>query len=41
MSYYSSPNSLQVQFIPSCGHLPHVERPKQFVSIVNEFLGNL
>jgi pimeloyl-ACP methyl ester carboxylesterase len=30
-----------LKLIPSCGHLPHVERPKQFVSIVNEFLRNL
>jgi len=30
-----------LKFIPSCGHLPHVEQPKQFVSIIEEFLGDL
>ena len=25
--------------IPDCGHLPHVEQPKRFVSILGEFLG--
>jgi 2-hydroxy-6-oxonona-2,4-dienedioate hydrolase len=29
-----------LELIPSCGHLPHVEQPKQFVSILNEFLGD-
>lgn len=24
--------------IPDCGHLPHVEQPKRFVSILGEFL---
>jgi pimeloyl-ACP methyl ester carboxylesterase len=30
-----------LKYIPNCGHLPHVERPKQFVSILSEFLGGL
>lgn len=30
-----------LKFIPNCGHLPHVEQPKQFVSILKEFLGDL
>ena len=28
-----------LKLIPSCGHLPHVEQPKRFVSILSEFLG--
>jgi pimeloyl-ACP methyl ester carboxylesterase len=27
-----------LKLIPNCGHLPHVEQPKRFVSILNEFL---
>jgi len=27
--------------ISSCGHLPHVEQPKQFVTILSEFVGGL
>jgi pimeloyl-ACP methyl ester carboxylesterase len=30
-----------LKLILSCGHLPHVEQPKRFVSIVSEFLGGL
>ena len=30
-----------LKLIPSCGHLPHVEQPKRFVSILGEFLGSL
>ena len=30
-----------LKLIPSCGHLPHVEQPKRFISIVDEFLGGL
>jgi pimeloyl-ACP methyl ester carboxylesterase len=30
-----------LKLIPSCGHLPHVEQPKRFVSILSEFLGGL
>jgi 4,5:9,10-diseco-3-hydroxy-5,9,17-trioxoandrosta-1(10),2-diene-4-oate hydrolase len=30
-----------LKLIPNCGHLPHVERPKRFVSILSEFLGGL
>lgn len=30
-----------LQLIPSCGHLPHVEQPKRFVSILSEFIGSL
>ena len=29
-----------LELIPSCGHLPHVERPERFVSIVDGFLQN-
>jgi len=28
-----------LEIIPDCGHLPHVEQPKRFVSILSEFLG--
>ena len=28
----------QVAIIPDCGHLPHIERPADFVDIVNRFL---
>jgi 2-hydroxy-6-oxonona-2,4-dienedioate hydrolase len=28
-----------LELIPNCGHLPHVEKPKQFVSILEQFLG--
>ena len=28
-----------LKLIPSCGHLPHVEQPRRFVSILDEFLG--
>ena len=27
-----------LELIPDCGHLPHVERPKRFVSALEEFL---
>ncbi len=27
-----------LELIPNCGHLPHVEQPKQFVSTLREFL---
>lgn len=27
-----------LKLIPHCGHLPHVEQPKRFVSLLNEFL---
>ena len=30
-----------LKLIPSRGHLPHVEQPKRFVSILSEFLGGL
>jgi 2-hydroxy-6-oxonona-2,4-dienedioate hydrolase len=30
-----------LRFIPNCGHLPHVEQPKRFVSILENFLGGL
>ncbi len=30
-----------LKLIPSCGHLAHVEQPKRFVSILDEFLGGL
>jgi pimeloyl-ACP methyl ester carboxylesterase len=30
-----------LKLIPSCGHLPHVEQPKRFVSILSEFLEGL
>ncbi len=30
-----------LKLIPNCGHLPHVEQPKRFVSILSEFLGGL
>jgi len=30
-----------LKYIPNCGHLPHVEQPKRFVAIVDEFLGGL
>ncbi len=30
-----------LELIPSCGHLPHVEQPERFVSILSEFLGGL
>jgi pimeloyl-ACP methyl ester carboxylesterase len=30
-----------IEFISNCGHLPHVEQPKRFVSILDEFLGRL
>ena len=26
-------------FIPDCGHMPHIERPDQFVTVLDEFLG--
>jgi 4,5:9,10-diseco-3-hydroxy-5,9,17-trioxoandrosta-1(10),2-diene-4-oate hydrolase len=29
-----------LELIPNCGHLPHVERPERFVSIVDGFLRN-
>jgi pimeloyl-ACP methyl ester carboxylesterase len=29
-----------LELIPSCGHLPHVEQPKRFVSILGGFLGD-
>ena len=28
-----------LEFIPNCGHLPHVEQPERFVSILGDFLG--
>jgi 4,5:9,10-diseco-3-hydroxy-5,9,17-trioxoandrosta-1(10),2-diene-4-oate hydrolase len=28
-----------LRLVPGCGHLPHVEKAKQFVSILDEFLG--
>ena len=34
-------NKGTLKLIPSCGHLPHVEQPKHFVSIFSEFLGDL
>jgi len=30
-----------LKLIPNCGHLPHVEQPKRFVSILGGFLGDL
>jgi pimeloyl-ACP methyl ester carboxylesterase len=27
-----------LELIPNCGHLPHVEQPKRFVSTLEEFL---
>ena len=30
-----------LKLIPNCGHLPHVEQPKRFVSILDAFLGGL
>ncbi|MCA1838371.1 MAG: alpha/beta fold hydrolase, partial [Actinobacteria bacterium] len=27
-----------LKLIPNCGHLPHVEQPKQFTSILGDFL---
>ncbi len=30
-----------LKLISSCGHLPHVEQPKRFISILNEFVGDL
>jgi pimeloyl-ACP methyl ester carboxylesterase len=30
-----------LKLISSCGHLPHVEQPKRFVSILSRFLGDL
>lgn len=30
-----------LKLIPSCGHLPHVEQPERFVSILSEFLGTV
>ncbi len=30
-----------LKLIPNCGHLPHVERPKRFVSILGGFLGSV
>jgi pimeloyl-ACP methyl ester carboxylesterase len=30
-----------LELILNCGHLPHVEQPKRFVSNIDEFLGNL
>jgi pimeloyl-ACP methyl ester carboxylesterase len=30
-----------LKLIPNCGHLPHVEQPKQFISILSGFLGAL
>jgi len=30
-----------LRLIPSCGHLPHVEQPERFVSILSEFVGSL
>jgi pimeloyl-ACP methyl ester carboxylesterase len=29
-----------LELIPNCGHLPHVERPERFVSIVDGFVRN-
>jgi 4,5:9,10-diseco-3-hydroxy-5,9,17-trioxoandrosta-1(10),2-diene-4-oate hydrolase len=28
-----------LELIPNCGHLPHVEQPERFVSILGDFLG--
>ncbi len=28
-----------LELIPNCGHLPHVEQPERFVSILGAFLG--
>ncbi|HLL39890.1 MAG TPA: alpha/beta fold hydrolase [Rubrobacteraceae bacterium] len=28
-----------LELISNCGHLPHIEQPKQFASILNDFLG--
>jgi len=30
-----------LKLLPSCGHLPHVEQPRRFVSILGEFLRGL
>jgi 2-hydroxy-6-oxonona-2,4-dienedioate hydrolase len=30
-----------LKLILNCGHLPHVEQPKQFISILSGFLGAL
>ena len=30
-----------LKLISDCGHLPHVEQPERFVSILNEFIGGL
>jgi 4,5:9,10-diseco-3-hydroxy-5,9,17-trioxoandrosta-1(10),2-diene-4-oate hydrolase len=30
-----------LKLIPNCGHLPHIEHPKRFVSILGEFLGSV
>lgn len=30
-----------LELIPNCGHLPHVEHPKRFVSTVEEFLSEV
>ncbi len=30
-----------LDLIPNCGHLPHVEQPERFISILSEFLGGL
>ena len=29
-----------LELIPNCGHLPHVEQPERFVSILDGFLRN-
>ena len=28
-----------LELVSNCGHLPHIEQPKQFASILNDFLG--
>nr|MDP9480104.1 alpha/beta fold hydrolase [Actinomycetota bacterium] len=28
-----------LELVPNCGHLPHVEKPERFVSILGEFVG--
>jgi 4,5:9,10-diseco-3-hydroxy-5,9,17-trioxoandrosta-1(10),2-diene-4-oate hydrolase len=35
------PRSGTLDLIPNCGHLPHVEQPKRFVSILSRFFGSL
>lgn len=30
-----------LELVPNCGHLPHVEKPDRFASILGEFLGGL